>query len=105
MNPIDDVIEEKIIGTEENTWIIKLSKNLHVKEKEDYVNLMKRYTNVFPWSYEDLKEYDTSIIQHTLPIKPGERPFRQKLRKVNPMLLPVIEKEIKNYSIPRLSSL
>ena len=66
-----------------------------VKEKEDYVNLMKRYTNVFAWGYEDLKEYDTSIIQHTIPIKPGEKPFRQKLRRVNPMLLSIIEKEIK----------
>ena len=56
---------------------------------------MKKYTNVFAWSYEDLKEYDTSIIQHTIPIKPGEKPFRQKLRRINPKLLPVIEKEIK----------
>ena len=95
MNPADDVVEEKNIGTEENPQIIKLPKNLLVKEKEDYVNLMKRYTNVFSWSCEDLKQYDTSIIQHTIPIKPGEKPFRQKLRKFNPMLLAVIEKEIK----------
>ena len=32
---------------------------------------MKKYTDVFAWSYEDLKKYDTSIIQHTIPIKPG----------------------------------
>ena len=95
MNPADDVVEDKNIGIEENPWIIKQSKNLPVKEKEDYVNLMKRYTDVFTWSYEDLKEYDTSNIQHTIPIKPGEKPFRQKLRRVNPMLLPAIEKEIK----------
>ena len=56
---------------------------------------MKNYTNVFAWSYEDLKEYDTSIIQHNIPIKPREKPFRQKLRRINPMQLPVIEKEIK----------
>ena len=56
---------------------------------------MKKYTDVFAWSYEDLKEYDTSIIQHTIPIKPGERPFKQKLRRINPKLLPIIEKEIK----------
>ena len=59
---------------------------------------MKMYTDVFAWSYEDIKEYDTSIIQHTIPIKPGEKPFRQKLRRVNPMLLPVIEIEIKKLS-------
>ena len=56
---------------------------------------MKKYTDVFAWSYEDLKEYDTSIIQHTIPIKPGGKPFRQKLTRINPKLLPVIEKEIK----------
>ena len=50
---------------------------------------------MFAWSYEYIKEYDTSIIQHTIPIKPGEKPFRQKLRRINPMWLPVIEKEIK----------
>ena len=55
---------------------------------------MKKYIDVFAWSYEDLKEYDTSIIQHTIPVKPGEKPFRQKLRRIHPMLLPLIEKEV-----------
>ena len=65
------------------------------KEKDEYVNLIKKYTDVFAWSYDGLKEYDTSIIQHTIPIKPGEKPFRQKLRRINLMLFPIIEKEIK----------
>ena len=56
---------------------------------------MKKYTYVFSWSYDDLKEYDTSIIHHTIPIKPGEKPFRKKLRRINPKLVPIIEKEIK----------
>ena len=56
---------------------------------------MKKYTDVFSWCYDDLKEYDTSIIQHAITIKPGENPFRQKMRRINPMLLPVIEKEIR----------
>ena len=55
---------------------------------------MKSYVDVFAWSYEYLKEYDTSIIQHTIPIKPGKNPFRQKLRRINPMLFPLIEKEV-----------
>ena len=47
MKPADDAVEEKNIGIEENPKIIKLSKNFPIKEKEDYVNLMKRYTDVF----------------------------------------------------------
>ena len=95
VKPVGDAVEDKNIGTEENPRIIKLSKKLPEREKREYVELMKRYTDVFAWSYEDLEEYDTSIIQHTIPINPGERPFKQKLRRINPKLLPIIEKEIK----------
>ena len=59
------------------------------------MNLMKKYTNVFAWSYDDLKYYDISIIHHTIPIKAGEKPFRWKFKRINPMLFPIIEKEIK----------
>ena len=79
MKLVEDVVKDKNIGTKENPNIIKLSKRFPNKEKEDYINFMKRYTNVFVWSYEDLKEYDNSIIQHTIPIKPDEKPFKQKL--------------------------
>ena len=95
VKPAENVVEDKNIGTEENPKIVKLSKKFPAKEKDEYVNLMKKYTGVFAWSYDDLKEYDTSIIHHTIPIKPREKPFRQKLRRINPMLSPIIEKEIK----------
>ena len=96
VKPVDDAVEDTNIGTKENPKIVKLSKKLPEKEKEEYVKLMKNYTDVFAWSYEDLKEYDTSIIQDTIPINPGERPFKQKLRRINPKLLPIIEKRSKN---------
>ena len=73
---VENAIEDKNIGIEENPKIVKLSKKFPAKEKHEYVKLMKKYTNVFAWSYDDLKEYDTSIIPHNIPIKPGEKPFR-----------------------------
>ena len=81
MKPADNAIEDKNIGMEESPKIVKLSKNPSAKEKEEYMHLMKKYTDVFTWSYEDLKEYDTSIIQHTIPIKPGEKPFQIETQK------------------------
>ena len=47
VKPIDNAIEDRNIGTKENPKIVKLSKHFPVKEKEEYVNLMKRYTDVF----------------------------------------------------------
>eukprot|EP00253_Pinus_taeda_P001603 PITA_01603 len=75
--------------------MIKLSKNLPPNQKQKYVDLFKEFQDVFAWSYEDLKSYDTSVIQHTIPLKPNQKPFKQKLRRINPMLLPLIEKEVK----------
>lgn len=43
-----------------------------------------------------MKVYDTSIIQHANLVKECEKPFKQKIRRLNPLLLPLIEKEIKN---------
>ena len=56
---------------------------------------MKEYSDVFTWSYKGLKFYDTNIIQHTIPIKKDEMSFKQNLRRMNPKLFPLVEKEIK----------
>lgn len=88
-------MEECNIGTESQPKIIKLSKNLSYESKERYIQPMKKYSYVFAWSYDDLKVYDTNIIQHTIPIKENEKPFKQKLRRLNHLLFPLIEKEIK----------
>eukprot|EP00253_Pinus_taeda_P009819 PITA_09819 len=95
MEPLDAAIEEHNIGTTEQPKMIKLSKNLPPDQKPKYVDLFKEFQDVFSWSYEDLKSYDTSIIQHTIPLKPNKKPFKQKLRRINPMLFPLIEKEVK----------
>ena len=63
--------------------------------KEKYLSLLKKYSKVFAYKYEDMKVYYTSVIQHTIPIKENEEPFRKKLRRINPILLPLIEKEMR----------
>lgn len=57
--------------------------------------MLKQYSNVFAWSYDDSKLYDTSVIRHTIPLKANEKPFKQKPRRVNSLLFPLIEKEIR----------
>jgi hypothetical protein len=57
--------------------------------------LLKEFFDVFAWTYEDLRTSDTSIIEHKIPLKEDTKPFRKKLTKINPMLLLVMEKEVK----------
>ena len=41
-----------------------------------------------------IKVYDPCVIQHTIPVQRNVNPFKQKLRRMNPLLLPLIGKEI-----------
>jgi hypothetical protein len=91
----DEDVEDCNIGTQENPKIIKLSKTLSPEIKQRYINLMKYFPDVFAWNYEDLKVYDTRVIQHVIPIKEDQKPFKKNLRWINPLLLSLIEKEVK----------
>ena len=92
--PAKKGVDDVNIGSTENPKMVKLSKALPPQVKAKYINLLSSFTDVFSWDYSYLKAYDTSTIQHIIPIKPNQKPFRQKLRRINPKLLPSIEKEV-----------
>ena len=92
LRPTEKGVEKVNIGTAENPKMVKLSKSLSPKVKAEYVRLLSSFSDDFAWDYSDLKTYDTNIIQHTIPIKPNQKPFHQKLRRINPKLLSSIEK-------------
>jgi hypothetical protein len=56
--------------------------------------LFKEFQDIFVWSYDDLKEYDKSIFQHIIPLKEGSKPFKQKLRIINPKIKPLVKLEL-----------
>jgi hypothetical protein len=95
LRPHPEEVEDCNIGTKEDPKLVKISKYLPTQMKNKYVKLLKKYKDVFAWSYDDLKTYDTSVIEHKIPLKHGIKPFRKKLRQINPILLPVIEREFK----------
>ena len=95
LEPVETEVEECNIGNKQKPKIIKLSKTWPAHIKLKYIELFKEFSNVFAWSYEDLKSYDTEIIQHKIPLKENQKPYRQKSCRINPVQLPLVEKEIK----------
>lgn len=92
--PTEKGVEDVNIGTVDKPKMIKLSKTLSPKVKEKYIRLLSEFSDVFTGYYADLKECEKKIIQHTIEIKLDKKPFRKKLRRINPILLPSIEKEV-----------
>jgi hypothetical protein len=61
--PIDDAeISECNIGTEENPKFVKLSSSLSREQRSEYAELLKKFADVFSWTYEDLRTYDTTLL-------------------------------------------
>jgi hypothetical protein len=75
--------------------MVKISKYLANQMNNKYIELLRKYKDVFVWTYDEIKTYDTSVIEYKIPLKRGIKPFRKKIRQINPILLPVIEKEFK----------
>jgi hypothetical protein len=94
-HPQPEEFEDYNVGSEESPKLVKLSKYIPIEKKPKYMELLKEFKYVFAWSYEYLKTYDTSIIDNNIPLKPNVNPFKQNLRQINPILFPVIEREVK----------
>lgn len=71
------------LGTDTKPHNINLGLGLTPEEKLAYVRLLRQYKSAFAWNYDELKTYDTSIIQHTIPMIDDEKPVQQNLRKIH----------------------
>ena len=63
------------LGTEVEPKYVNLGKCCSPSERSKFISLFRQYKDVFAWTYEDLKTYDTKIIQHVIPIKVGVKPY------------------------------
>eukprot|EP00253_Pinus_taeda_P021619 PITA_21619 len=84
------------LGKKQDPKFVNLGTSCTLLERQEFFCLFKQYQYVFACTYDDLKTYDTQIIQHVIPIKEGVKPFQQKLRKVHSSLEPLIQKELNN---------
>jgi hypothetical protein len=65
----DAYITKFNVGIEKDPKYVKLSSILSEEQREKYTKLLKEFVEVFTWNYEDIKTYETSIIDHKIPLK------------------------------------
>ena len=94
--------EDVNLGIEHNPHNINLGTNCTHAERDTFMKLFKEFKDVFVWIYEDLKTYDMKIIQHVIPLKEDAKPFQQKLRKMYPLLEPLVKKELNKLLVAKI---
>jgi hypothetical protein len=76
LHPQLEEVEYYDVGTTKEPRIVKLSKYLPPEIKIKYTYLLGRYKDFFAWSYDELRTYDTYVIEHKIPLKPSVKPFK-----------------------------
>jgi len=64
------------LGTDQIPQKVNLGLGFSPFERTSFIKILKKYMDVFAWSYDDLKSFDTSIIQHTIPMLSKEKPIQ-----------------------------
>jgi len=59
-----------------------------------YTDLFREFRDVFAWSYEEMPGIDPRIVVHEIPMYPGAKPVRQRLRPVHPRKATAIKVEV-----------
>ena len=79
IQPNQDSIEVVNIGTKEVRREVKIGENLEESINVRLIELLREYSDIFAWSYEDMPGLDTDIVVHRLSLKEGCSPIKQKL--------------------------
>ena len=76
VSPAIDDTKVVDFGTVDQPRELRIGMDLSINEKDNLIQLLISYLDVFAWSYEDMSGLDLSIIQHRLPFLPHARPIK-----------------------------
>ena len=67
LEPIKEETQPINLGTDDEPKILQVGNTLTTSEKDALVALLTEFKEVFVWSYDDMPEIDTDIVQHCIP--------------------------------------
>jgi hypothetical protein len=72
----DSEVLQYNVASEQDPKHVNLASHLIEKQRADYGELLKEFADIFSWQYDDLKTFDTEVIQHKIPLNKDTKPFR-----------------------------
>ena len=84
IQPFEEQIELVNLGSEDDVKEVKIGSRLCLDANKGLIDLLREYSNVFSWSYQDMLGLDSEIMEHRLSLKPECPPVKQKLRRTHP---------------------
>jgi hypothetical protein len=90
---VDDLVEIDV-GQGSDNRPTYMSANLQGDQREMMRDILKEFANYFAWNYTKMLGLSRELVEHTLPIKRGFRPYKRPARNYNEKLLERIKEEV-----------
>ena len=82
------------LGSDDDPKMVRVRKACTQQEREHMLKLHSEYKDFIAWSSKELKTYDLKIIMHDISLKLDAKSFFQRQKPVNPIIKPLIVKEV-----------
>ena len=94
LGPHQELVEVINLGSQEESKEVKIGTSMTSETRKKIINLLREYSDIFAWSYQDMPGLNTDIVVHRVPLKPECNLVRQKLRKMKLDILFKIKWEV-----------
>lgn len=94
IQPYQDLLEVINFRSEDCKKEVKIGAALDEDAKKRLIELLRKYVDMFAWSYQDMPGLDTDIVVHRLPLKDECPPMEWKLRRTRPDMAIKIKEEV-----------
>ena len=68
--PHQELVEEINFGYKEESKEVKIGTSMTSKTRKKIINLLREYSYIFAWSYQDMSGLNINIVVHCVPLKP-----------------------------------
>jgi len=95
MRPHQEETKLVDLGSGSGKSEVKVGMGMTAPIRKELMALLKDYQYIFAWSYQDMPDLSSDIVQHKLPLNLECSPVKQKLRRMKPETSLKIKEEVK----------
>ena len=76
IQPFKEQIKLVNLGSEDDVKEVEIGSRLCPDVKKGLIDLLREYSDVFTWSYQDMPGLDFEIVEHRFPLNPECPPVK-----------------------------
>ncbi|XP_027152312.1 uncharacterized protein LOC113752399 [Coffea eugenioides] len=93
LKPLPEHLKYAFLGEKETLPVI-ISSKLSPTEEDKLLRVLREHKEAIGWTIADIKGISPSVCMHRIRLEEDARPIRQPQRRLNPIMMEVVKKEV-----------